>query len=61
MRVYIYMYNLYVLAGSAIKLDGGWCIDGGLSDFQPRLPPTAGETVYVNPFYFSDADIKPSR
>ncbi|KAG5187879.1 acyl transferase/acyl hydrolase/lysophospholipase, partial [Tribonema minus] len=46
---------------SAIRLDGRWCVDGGLSEFHPRLDPTLGETVYVNPFYFSHADIRPSR
>ena len=35
-----------------------WCIDGGLSDFQPLVNE---DTITVSPFYFSDADIKPSR
>ncbi|TFJ82081.1 hypothetical protein NSK_006746 [Nannochloropsis salina CCMP1776] len=35
-----------------------WLIDGGLSDFQPVLE---SHTVTVNPFYFSQADIRPSR
>ena len=37
---------------------GSWCVDGGLSDFQPVIDST---TVTVSPFYFSCADIKPSR
>ncbi|CAM9127315.1 unnamed protein product, partial [Ectocarpus fasciculatus] len=37
---------------------GSWCVDGGLSDFQPIVDST---TVTVSPFYFSRADIKPSR
>ena len=37
---------------------GMWCIDGGLSDFQPLVDE---DTITVSPFYFSDADIKPSR
>jgi hypothetical protein len=37
---------------------GIWCIDGGLSDFQPLVDE---DTITVSPFYFSDADIKPSR
>ncbi|KAG5183577.1 hypothetical protein JKP88DRAFT_263026 [Tribonema minus] len=48
---------------SAINVDGGWCIDGGLSDFQPRPVPkgNVAETIFVSPFYLVDADIKPSR
>lgn len=37
---------------------GQWCIDGGLSDFQPIVDEN---TITVSPFYFSDCDIKPSR
>lgn len=37
---------------------GSWCVDGGLSDFQPIVDSS---TVTVSPFYFSRADIKPSR
>ena len=37
---------------------GSWCVDGGLSDFQPIIDD---QTVTVSPFYFSRADIKPSR
>lgn len=37
---------------------GIWCVDGGLSDFQPVVDE---DTITVSPFYFSDADIKPSR
>lgn len=37
---------------------GGWCIDGGITNFQPTLN---ANTIRVSPFYFSDADIKPSR
>ena len=37
---------------------GMWCLDGGLSDFQPIVDD---DTITVSPFYFSDADIKPSR
>lgn len=37
---------------------GSWCVDGGLSDFQPIIDSS---TVTVSPFYFSRADIKPSR
>ena len=37
---------------------GSWCVDGGLSDFQPIVDST---TITVSPFYFSRADIKPSR
>ena len=37
---------------------GYWCIDGGLSDFQPVINE---KTITVSPFYFADADIKPSR
>ena len=35
-----------------------WCIDGGISDFQPIIDE---DTLTVSPFYFSDCDIKPSR
>jgi hypothetical protein len=37
---------------------GCWLIDGGLSNFQPVIDD---DTLTVSPFYFSDADIKPSR
>ena len=45
-------------AAPLIFRDGSWCIDGGLSDFQPTVD---SETITVSPFYFSDCDIKPSR
>jgi len=35
-----------------------WCIDGGFSDFQPIMDEN---TLTVSPFYFDNADIKPSR
>jgi len=35
-----------------------WCIDGGVTDFQPIIDKN---TIKVSPFYFADADIKPSR
>lgn len=41
-----------------VHYKGKWYIDGGISDFQPVLEP---DTVTVNPFYFSQADIRPSR
>ena len=37
---------------------GAWCVDGGLTDFQPIIDK---DTVTVSPLYFSNADIKPSR
>lgn len=37
---------------------GYWLIDGGITDFQPVVD---SDTLTVSPFYFSDADIKPSR
>lgn len=37
---------------------GSWCMDGGMSDFQPIIDEN---TITVSPFYFSSADIKPSR
>ena len=43
---------------SLVSREGTWCIDGGLSDFQPIIDDN---TITVSPFYFSDADIKPSR
>ncbi|CAM9643182.1 unnamed protein product, partial [Phaeothamnion confervicola] len=46
---------------SPIKIGDTWCVDGGLREFHPELPPSAGETVYVSAVYFSRADIKPSR
>ncbi len=41
-----------------VRRNGGWYVDGGLSDFQPVVDE---ETITVSPFYFSDCDIKPSR
>jgi hypothetical protein len=41
-----------------VKRQGVWCIDGGFSDFQPINDEG---TITVSPFYFSNADIKPSR
>ncbi len=41
-----------------VQRQGKWLIDGGISDFQPILE---AKTVTVNPFYFSQADIRPSR
>jgi len=41
-----------------VKRKGKWLIDGGLSDFQPIFDEN---TITINPFYFSQADIKPSR
>jgi predicted acylesterase/phospholipase RssA len=41
-----------------VQRRGKWLIDGGISDFQPVLE---ARTVTVNPFYFSQADIRPSR
>ncbi|GAB5035587.1 vesicular transport proteins alpha beta hydrolase [Nannochloropsis oceanica] len=41
-----------------VRRRGKWLIDGGISDFQPVLE---ARTVTVNPFYFSQADIRPSR
>lgn len=38
---------------------GQWVMDGGLSAFQPRL--SEPNTIAVSPFYFADADIKPSK
>jgi hypothetical protein len=35
-----------------------YCLDGGLSDFQPVIDD---DTITVSPFYFSDCDIRPSR
>jgi len=46
------------LAGMPFKLDGDWVFDGGLADWQPLLD---GNTLTVSPFFFSNADIKPSR
>lgn len=43
---------------SLVKRNEAWYIDGGLSDFQPVIDD---ETIKVSAFYFSDADIKPSR
>jgi len=40
------------------RMDGKLYVDGGLSDFQPIL---SKKTITVNPFYFWNADIKPSR
>lgn len=42
-----------------VRRQGRWLIDGGISDFQPLIDADA--TVTVNPFYFSQADIRPSR
>lgn len=48
-----------------VRFRGEWCLDGGLSDFQPVFTPEEegprNRTVTVSPFYFSSADIKPSR
>ena len=49
------------LAGLPIKLDGQWCFDGGVADFQPDFHDNGGNTVTISPFYFSRADIKPSK
>ena len=43
---------------AVIHRRGIYCIDGGLTDFQPVLDE---KTITVSPFYFSDCDIKPSR
>jgi hypothetical protein len=43
---------------SFVYRNGSWCGDGGLTDFQPVLDD---DTLTVSPFYFSNADIKPSR
>jgi len=50
------------IAGMPFMLDGELVLDGGLADFQPLSAslPRAG-TVTVSPFYFVDADIRPSR
>ncbi|CAM9093615.1 unnamed protein product, partial [Chrysoparadoxa australica] len=50
-----------VPAAEPVKLSTGWAIDGGFTDFQPCLHPELGETIYICPFYFASADIKPSR
>jgi hypothetical protein len=47
----------YPLAAFVYR-DGSWCADGGLTDFQPVIDD---DTLTVSPFYFSNADIKPSR
>ena len=41
-----------------IHRKNSWCMDGGMSDFQPIINEN---TITVSPFYFSSADIKPSR
>eukprot|EP01032_Pedospumella_encystans_P022049 gene22049-24997_t len=41
-----------------IKRKGAWYVDGGFTDFQPIVDE---DTITVSPFYFSDADIRPSR
>ena len=45
-------------AAPLIYREGAWCLDGGITDFQPIVD---SETITVSPFYFSDCDIKPSR
>lgn len=47
------------IAGFPFKLDGEWVFDGGLSCFQPLVQ--GKKNVTVSPFYFSRADIKPSK
>lgn len=42
-----------------MRRTGQWVMDGGLSAFQPRL--SEPNTIAVSPFYFADADIKPSK
>jgi hypothetical protein len=46
------------LAGLPFLYRGEYVFDGGLSDFQPMLDD---DTITVSPFFFSDADIRPSR
>lgn len=43
---------------SLTKRKGAWYADGGFTDFQPIIDE---DTITVSPFYFSDADIRPSR
>mmetsp|Transcript_2218 Transcript_2218/g.2311 ORF Transcript_2218/g.2311 Transcript_2218/m.2311 type:complete len:434 (+) Transcript_2218:169-1470(+) len=43
---------------SLVYRDNCWCVDGGITDFQPIVDKN---TVRVSPFYFANADIKPSR
>jgi hypothetical protein len=45
-------------AGMPFKYRGEYIFDGGLSDFQPTLD---NKTITISPFFFADADIKPSR
>ena len=45
-------------AAPMVFIDGKRCMDGGMSDFQPIVDEN---TLTVSPFYFSDADIRPSR
>eukprot|EP00299_Pterocystis_sp_00344_P014038 c6943_g1_i1.p1 GENE.c6943_g1_i1~~c6943_g1_i1.p1 ORF type:complete len:391 (+),score=75.08 c6943_g1_i1:66-1175(+) len=47
------------IAGFPFQLDGEWIFDGGLSCFQPLVPNR--KNITISPFYFSQADIKPSR
>ncbi|CAM9879413.1 unnamed protein product, partial [Phaeothamnion confervicola] len=44
-----------------VKMKGHWYIDGGFTEFFPRLNADKNETIYVSPLYFSDAEIRPSR
>eukprot|EP00808_Paulinella_micropora_P011479 g42093.t1 len=46
------------LAGLPFLRQGTLVMDGGVTDFQPMLGPNS---ITVNPFYFTKADIKPSR
>jgi hypothetical protein len=46
------------IAGLPFKLKGEWVMDGGLFEFQPILDE---KTITVNPFYCTNADIRPSR
>lgn len=48
----------FPLAGLVKHPKHGWCLDGGLSDFQPIFDR---DTITVNPFFFSSSDIRPSR
>ena len=46
------------IAGLPFQFRGEYIFDGGLSDFQPMLDE---DTITVSPFFFVDADIRPSR
>lgn len=46
------------IAGLPFYYRNEWVFDGGLFDFQPVLD---NDTITVNPFYCTNADIKPSR